>query len=193
MARLREFDTEEVLDRAMDVFWRQGYEATSVSNLLEATGLQKGSLYQAFGDKHSLFMTVLERYMAHGEELAERIFREVPAGEAVATWISTMHQESERVGCERGCFLWNTTSELAPHDSEVRVLLNAHFTRMSVRITDVIRRGQAEGAYRTDVSAESLTTFLMTAAAGIVAMNKGEFTAACPKEIPHLVLSTLTG
>lgn len=193
MARLREFDTETVLDQATDVFWRLGYEATSLSKVMEATGLQKGSLYQAFGDKHSLFMTVLVRYMERGESMARRVFEETPPGEAIAAWLETMQAESAAVGFERGCLLWNTTSELAPHDPEVRELLSAHMQRMSEMITDVIRRGQADGAYRDDVSAESLTTYLMTSAAGMIAMLKGDFPAANPEDIPPLILSTLTG
>ena len=193
MARLREFDTETVLDQATDVFWRLGYEATSLSKVMEATGLQKGSLYQAFGDKHSLFMKILERYMERGEATAREVFSETPPGEAIEAWMKKMQAEAAAVGFERGCLLWNTTSELSPHDPEVRALLNAHLERMSTLITDVIRRGQAEGAYRDDVDAESLTMYLMTSAAGMIAMQKGEFPAAHPEDLPRLILSTLTG
>ena len=193
MARLREFDTEEVLDQAMDAFWRHGYEATSVRDLLEATGLQKGSLYQAFGDKHSLFMTILERYIARAESIAGEVFDNTPPGEAIAAWMQRMHAESSAQGCEKGCLIWNTTSELAPHDEAVRTVLAEHMTRMGKLFTNVIRRGQAEGAYRTDVRAESLTTFLMAAGAGMVALNKGDFTSAYPEDLPRLVLATLTG
>ena len=64
MARPREFDIDHVLNAAMHAFWQRGYEATSLADLMEATGLQKGSLYKAFGDKHSLFMQALNRYLA---------------------------------------------------------------------------------------------------------------------------------
>ena len=193
MARLREFDTEEVLDQATDVFWRLGYESASISKVMEATGLQKGSLYQAFGDKHSLFMTVLTRYMERGEAIAREVFESTPPGDAIGVWMQTMQSHSQAVGCDRGCLVWNTTSELAPHDKEVRELLAEHFGRICAMLTDVITRGQKDGSYRTDVSAESLTTFLMSSAVGHIAMQKGEFPVANPEDFPRLVLSTLTG
>src|SRR5210317_1187307 len=63
VGRPRGFDEAKVLDAAMEVFWRKGYESTSLADLLEATGLHKGSLYQAFGDKHTLFISALRRYL----------------------------------------------------------------------------------------------------------------------------------
>ena len=65
VGRPRQFDEDEVLEAAMEAFWANGYEATSLSQLMEATGLHKGSLYQAFGDKHSLFLAALERYLGN--------------------------------------------------------------------------------------------------------------------------------
>ena len=62
--RPREFDTDDVLEAAMQCFWSNGYESTSLADLVAATGLHKGSLYQAFGDKHSLFIRSLKRYLS---------------------------------------------------------------------------------------------------------------------------------
>jgi len=191
LARLREFDTEEVLDQVMDVFWRHGYESTSIRDLMEATGLNKGSLYQAFGDKHSLFMTVLERYLQRNVEGTRQIFANCPPGDAIALWISTMQAESARQGCEKGCLLWNTTSEMVPHDSKVKALIERYLDLMSAEFTDVFRRGQAAGKYRSDVTAESLTSYLMTAMAGAASMKKGDFNGGYSEDYPQLVLSTL--
>ena len=63
VGRPREFDVEQVLEAAMQAFWANGYEGTSLTDLVAATGLMKGSLYQAFGDKHSLFIQTLNRYL----------------------------------------------------------------------------------------------------------------------------------
>ncbi len=73
MARPREFDLNQVLEKAMDVFWKQGYHATSISDLTEAMGLLRGSVYAAFGDKHQLFLAALERYMEKGLRVLEKI------------------------------------------------------------------------------------------------------------------------
>ena len=69
MARPREFDISDALDRAMEAFWRHGYEATSMADLMEAMSLQKGSIYKAFNDKHSLFMAALPLDEDEEEEL----------------------------------------------------------------------------------------------------------------------------
>src|ERR671910_2905737 len=63
MARPREFDIDEALDAAMGAFWVRGYEATSLADLMQVMGLQKGSIYKAFGDKHALFLSALQRYL----------------------------------------------------------------------------------------------------------------------------------
>src|SRR5271170_4685314 len=65
MAGVKQFDSEEVLERAMVVFWRNGYQATSIQDLVEATGVNRGSLYATFGDKRGLFLAVLDHYAEH--------------------------------------------------------------------------------------------------------------------------------
>ena len=193
MARLREFDTEEVLERATEAFWAHGFEATSVRDLVEATGLQKGSLYQAFGDKHRLFMTVLERYAARDRQLAAQIFESVEPGQAIEAWLGAMMDRGQEVGMEKGCLLWNTVSELAPHDPDVREAINGHFAAMLEMVSGVIDRGQREGAYRTDLDARTLATFLFATAAGLVSLQKGNLGTASMQDLPRLVLSTLAG
>ena len=78
MGRPREFDEDGVLERALHVFWRLGYEATSVTDLMEATGLAKGSLYKAFGDKRSLFLKALDRYLERGRDALRHTLTDAP-------------------------------------------------------------------------------------------------------------------
>ena len=83
MSRTREFDTDQVLDAAMQTFWRHGYEATSLADLMDATGLQKGSIYKACGDKHSLFVATLQRYLDGMYEDFTGLLAEKPPAEAL--------------------------------------------------------------------------------------------------------------
>ena len=83
MARPRNFDPDEVLGLAREVFWQKGFQGTSLDDITEATGLNKPSLYAAFGDKNALFLKVLDRYQAYIVENAERIINEGPSGRAM--------------------------------------------------------------------------------------------------------------
>jgi TetR/AcrR family transcriptional repressor of nem operon len=88
MARPREFDMDEALDAAIGTFWTQGYEATSMTDLMEATGLHKGSLYKAFDDKHDLFMKSLSRYLDNHWETMQAILGEARSPlEGVRAWL----------------------------------------------------------------------------------------------------------
>ena len=81
MARTKEFDQEQALDAAMNLFWERGYEATSIQDLVEATGVQRQSLYDTFGSKHELFLQSLMRYQTlDGHQLSELIKRHAPGG-----------------------------------------------------------------------------------------------------------------
>jgi TetR/AcrR family transcriptional repressor of nem operon len=118
MARRREFDTEEALEQALQVFWTKGYEAASLCDLIEAMGISKSSFYDAFGSKHELFLTVLDRYNdkvagCQAEQLIEA------AGSAKAGIAAVFENLIARMvdgGDRRGCFLNNCAVEIAPHD-----------------------------------------------------------------------------
>src|SRR5205814_5418 len=80
--RPREFDREAALERAIDVFWRHGYEATSMSDLTAAMGINPPSLYAAFGDKEKLFLEAVERYQQQRRRSVTKVFDEAPTAEA---------------------------------------------------------------------------------------------------------------
>ena len=127
----------------MDAFWTKGYEATSMADLCSCTGLHKGSLYQAFGDKHQLFMDSLNHY-------AETEFREVAAVaydsasplENIRAMVFKIAANSKS---EKGCMMVNTMVELAPHDPEIRKALEAIATKRTRFMVDMIAKAQAAG------------------------------------------------
>ena len=119
MARPREFEREEVVQKALAVFWRQGYQATSVQDLVAVTGLNRGSLYDTFGDKHGLFLAVVEHYRTTitAQRLA-RLEQPGPAREKIATFFKDMIEFSVGEGRLLGCLMTNSAIELAPHDRD---------------------------------------------------------------------------
>ncbi len=175
MARPREFDEEEVLEAAMVAFWERGYEATSVADLMTATGLQKGSLYKAFGDKRRLFDRALERYLEAGVEATQECFAEmVDPRSAIRCWLKHLFRPSASTnGDRRGCFAVNAFVELAPHDHELADRLAGHFDGLRAVLAEVIAQGQRDGQFRNDVAAKQLAEVLMTLAVGALASARG--------------------
>jgi TetR/AcrR family transcriptional repressor of nem operon len=142
----KQFDVDEVLDKAMRAFWGRGYEATSMQDLVDVTGINRGSLYATYRDKHELFLSALRMYAEkiHHKRLADLASRYGPREAIRRSFLAFIPQASEEGGCI-GCFLTNTALELAPHDPDAGRIVaqaqrqtEAHFERM-------IRKGQAEG------------------------------------------------
>jgi AcrR family transcriptional regulator len=132
MARPREFDEKAVLDTAMECFWRRGYEATSMRDLIEKTGITGASLYNAFGDKRALFVKTLERYV--DDSVADRIRRceALPPREAIEAFFSEVLRRSLEDPERKGCMLVNTRLDAAPHDGAFRKNVAAVLVRIEM-------------------------------------------------------------
>ncbi len=157
----KSYDTAAVVDRAKHAFWAAGYEATSINDLLEATGLNRGSLYAEFGDKRGLFMAALRSYDVDQREafLGELAANAAPL-DAIATAFSVAAEVPEDGITPAGCLLVNTALELAPHDPEVRTLVNVSFAAVeeffSIRLHDAQSRGELNADVNTDTAATAL-------------------------------------
>ena len=174
MARLREFDTEAALDSAMQAFWLRGYEATSLADLMGATGVKKGSIYKAFKDKHSLFMLALRRYLEQSNVCHREHLEAVSSPkEGISQWMHSIIDKRGKEEPRRGCFMLNSLVELAPHDDEVSALLNAHFGYIQTLLSRAIAKGQSLGEFRTDIPAEELSSLAINLLHGIVTRSKG--------------------
>jgi len=146
MARSKAFDPDVALRKAMQLFWRQGYEATSVDDLVHAMGVNRASLYATFGDKRTLFRLALERYIA--TVLAPRLDATESASSALAglrgllgELIAFAAGDPQR----RGCLAVNAACELAGRDPEVTALLKGQAETLDTRLARVIARAQANG------------------------------------------------
>jgi TetR/AcrR family transcriptional repressor of nem operon len=191
--RPREFDIDVALDAAIEAFWAHGYEATSMADLMQATGLAKGSLYKAFGDKHSLYVAALKRYLGKmsADVLSVIEAADSPA-EGIRRWLEfSWHYGNVGGGLRRGCLAVNTVVELAPHDPTVERLLAEHLQRMQASLTRVVARGQELGEFRSDASAASLAQFLTVFAAGVVTSSKLSFLEGQEQGLPDVALEAL--
>lgn len=169
MSRPQEFDTQAALSQAMLVFWRKGYEATSLADLLKATGLSKSSLYATFNSKRYLFLAAFDDYR---RARAKSMF-------------STLSEESPRLAIEKffrmvisdawtcngeGCMSINQAVELAPIDSEVATRVRADFLGMEKYFAKTIGRGHSDGSIAASMPALDLARVLVLAFPGLQVM-----------------------
>jgi TetR/AcrR family transcriptional repressor of nem operon len=171
--RPRSFDTEAAVERAMGVFWSRGYHATALPDLLRATKLSRGSLYAAFGDKHSLFLRALDRYIANALTRLDIEFD--PRREAVdglraylARYVDLTNGASGR----RGCLLVATAMELAGRDAEVDRRIGSFFKAMEARVADALSRAKAAGKLADGVEPSSAARILVCFVEGLRVVGK---------------------
>ncbi len=174
MARPREFDIDEALDAAMGVFWERGYEATSMVNLMDATGLHKGSIYKAFEDKHDLFLQALRRYLNNVYHMFHSTLTAAKTPmEGFQALMGSMTHFCDAQETRRGCFAVNSAVEMTHHDEEVAKVIKKHFARVEKLLAEHIIKGQQLGEFRKDMPAVQLAEAFLVYLSGMLAQAKG--------------------
>jgi len=189
MGRPREFDMDQTLEQAMQAFWNHGYEATSLSDLMEAMDLQKGSIYKAFGDKHSLFIAALDRYLDDAHKFNEETIEsgDTPK-DAVRLWLNSRLKIICGQTLKRGCLLVNSLVEDAYQDEVAAEKVKAYFTRIQKLLTKTIKEGQDLNQFRKDFTASELSQLINVSLIGMVAMSKGAISKnACLKIVKNIL------
>ena len=172
MSRTKEFDPDVVLDRAMDVFWRKGYTATSIQNLVDEMGIQRGSLYATFGSKHELFLAALDRYRARSYQRLKQIFAQAAPRVAIEQALAAIVTDSMEKKKLYGCLITNSTVELAPHDPDTAARIEEHRLAIEALFRRAIEEGQQRGEIRGDETPDALANFLFTLVQGLRVMSK---------------------
>ena len=141
------FDRERVLDSAIEIFWRDGYAATSLANLLEEMGISRQSLYNCFGDKHSLFLAALDRYMERKSRETLGVLESPDAGLAsVEAFFEHAFARARATQAERrACMIGKTAMELASDDAEVAERLRRYGDRMISAFRNALTNAMARG------------------------------------------------
>lgn len=174
MARPRQFDPAEVLEQSMREFWERGYRDTSVDDLVEATGVRPGSLYNAFqGGKRELFMGSLERYS--NLVVPQKLGALETVGASVADvrayfdgLVSDLLSPEGRIGC----LMVNSTIELAAADSEVSRVVRGHMARLERNATRALRNSKRRGEIPAHIQPDAKATQLMATAMGLMVVGK---------------------
>ncbi|MCF2718484.1 TetR/AcrR family transcriptional regulator [Paenibacillus sp. 203] len=173
MVRPREFDEDQALDAAMRIFWEKGFEATSLSDLTSKMGIQRPSIYAAFGDKKQLFEAALRKYtQSHAAYVRSRLQSNSSVKEAFYNFFGEVVAEEYEDGPNRGCFCINTMVELAPHDEKFEILTREHQMYLSAVFQETLERGIRSGELEASMDARALAHTMVSLLIGITVMMK---------------------
>lgn len=191
MGRHKDFDRLEVLHRALDVFWRKGYGATSMADLLDVMGLSKSSLYATFGGKRELFVAAFDAYREERTLEMHTILEQGPARQAIERFYRKMIYDPGNGDSSRGCMSINQAVEMAPHDSDIRTRVLQDFAVIEDGFTHAIERGQHEGTINSACNARILARMLVMAFPGLQVMVRAGGDREKIAESLNLLLSSL--
>jgi TetR/AcrR family transcriptional regulator, transcriptional repressor for nem operon len=168
MGRLKAFDEDQVLDRAVDCFWQHGYEATSVRDLADRMGIGGASLYNAYGDKRALFITALARYA--DRSMRERIERLEKGGrpkEAIRAFLAEIIDRSLKDPDRKGCLLVNSALDVAPHDAAIGRVVANYLGELRAFFHRNLEAARAAGLVSRQTDPEELSGHLLGVVLGV--------------------------
>ena len=169
----KSFDVEQTLDKAMRLFWSRGYEATSIQNLIDEMGINRGSMYDTFGDKRSLFIAALRQYdskcrKAQLTSLERKYSPKAGIKALFDGWIDTVLSDPTH----SGCFLTNTALELAAHDPEIGAMVAESQKDIERFFRRLVQRGQAAGEIPRDRDPAEQSQTLLAALIGLLVLGR---------------------
>ncbi|WP_062207537.1 TetR/AcrR family transcriptional regulator [Aureimonas sp. AU12] len=190
MGRPREFDVDRALDQALDVFWRHGYEGTSLSDLTEAMGVTRPSLYAAFGNKEELFRKVLDRYGAMRTDPSCDVLNEPTSRRAVERLLLSFAGAGSGDDAPRGCLMVQGALVCSEASDAIRQELTARRAQGEARLRDRLEEWQAAGDLPADANPECLARYVMAVANGMAVQATG---GASPDDLKNVVELTMKG
>jgi TetR/AcrR family transcriptional repressor of nem operon len=175
MPRKKQFDEDEVLEKAMQLFWLKGYNGTSIQNLVDYLGINRASLYDTFGGKHQLFMEALDRYKFSNADALLESFKQMDSVlEGLKSLFMILLQESLDDTQQKGCLMVNTTTELAPHDEVATIVVEENRQKFLRFFKSLLEEALLRGELDTDKDPEDIAQFLFTLYNGMKVIAKLE-------------------
>lgn len=190
--RPREFNPDQAIERAMQIFWTKGYQGTSLPDLMGATKLSRGSLYAAFGDKHGLFLLALDRYIV---QALERLDEELASGrnalEGLKACMDGYVTRTDGADGQRGCLVVATAMELATWDPETSQRIAHFFGAMEARLKKALARAQEEGNLAKSVNPAATAHMLVCFLEGLRVVRKVEVKPQRARAAVQMLISSL--
>lgn len=173
MARPREFDVDTALERAMELFWSKGYEATSLDDLCDATGLSRSSFYAAFGSKRNLLQQTVGRYAERRTpNIAAVLAQPIPVRDAFASLAGQFIDQIVAGPGRRGCFLGNCAAELPRSERAALSKVRQGLAGTEAVFRTALARGKARGELAADADLDALARYLTAAFQGLRLVGK---------------------
>ena len=173
MARTKEFDPEAALQAALELFWRRGYEATSMADLVDHLGIGRASIYATYGSKHDLYLKALELYgRTTGLASAEILSQPGPVLPAIRTLLLSVVGVSPEQ--PKGCLVTNAAIELMGTDEAVCRQVESSLGAVELALTSAVMRARAQGEIPADKDPVALGRFLLVIMQGIRVLSRGE-------------------
>lgn len=192
MPWIKNFDVEQTLDKAMQVFWARGYEATSMQDLVHFMGINRGSIYATYGDKRKLFISALQRYDQDWRQSQLAVLESHPSPRAAISklfndWIERILRDPDRCGC----FLTNTALEMASHDPEIGALVAKTQRETEDFFARLVKKAQGLGEIPAATSPRQAARTLLAALIGMLVLARSRPERALLRSISHGALSAL--
>ena len=193
MARPREFDTDEVLDKAMQLFWHEGYERASLSELLKAMGIQRSSFYNSFGDKRHVFIRSLKQYMTRVNDdfIIKTLYESEHGLSGIEAVFKNYVESFARDKDCKGCLMVNTMVELAPHDEEIRELIAQEMGRVENAFHNALMRARTANLIPEHLNLADTAQFLMNTLTGMRVLGRQTYERDAFEAVAKTVLSIL--
>ena len=175
MARPKEFDRDQALQKAMEVFWSRGYEAASIRDLVGHMGINRQSLYDTFGDKHALYLQALDRYQeVESRKLFELLENATSVRRALRQLFGDVVKGSLCRGQRRGCLMGNAMSELAGRCEATAAKTSSNMTAVEGAFYGALLRGKRSGELKEVRDPRAVARFLCSSLQGLVLMAKAK-------------------
>ena len=192
MARPREFDADSVLESATRVFWTRGFDNTSLDDLCEATGLNRSSLYAAFGAKRDLYLSALARYEDGSSARIAAALDGKPIRKGVKAFLDALIDSIVAGPGRRGCFIGNCAAEMARLDRGAAARVRRSLARIEAAFRDGLAGAQARGELPPGSNSAVLARFLTASIQGLRLVGKANPNRAALNDIARMILRCLT-
>lgn len=192
MARNKAFDETQILDKAVELFWKKGYTATSSNDLVDALRISRSSLYDTYGDKRSLFIKALNRYKQVFADEIIKMFQETEnVKETIGIVLQLIIDQDCNVKNPKGCFMVNTVTELSGTDIEIGHIIESNRQDFENALENALKLAQQKGQISSNIDAKALTRYFINIFFGLRVSIKANNNPIILKDIVKVSLSIL--